>query len=274
VVDPVVSVITNIGYDHMNLLGDTLQKIAAEKAGIIKAKKPVVISQYQPQISQIFTDKARELKATIEYASKDLKVVEYKRNGTLNATVTDKRTGRSDTYELDLTGTYQLKNLPGVLTALRIISDSGFFMSEENIKRGLRNVSKLTGLQGRWQILEEKPLMICDTGHNEDGIKEVLENLKSYSYKQLHFVLGVVNDKDISSILKLLPGEAVYYFTKANIPRALPEQELQEKAKEYDLKGETFPNVKAAIAAAKKKAKANDLIFIGGSTFVVADALS
>jgi dihydrofolate synthase / folylpolyglutamate synthase len=274
VIDPLVSVITNIGYDHMNLLGDTLQKIAAEKAGIIKAKRPVVISQYQPEVSQIFTDKARALKAPLEFASKEFKICESHRNGTLKTSVLNKRTNETHFYELDLTGTYQLKNLLGVLSALRSISASGFFIGEENIKDGLRHVTELTGLNGRWQIINGKPLMICDSGHNEDGIKEVLENLKTYSYKQLHFVLGVVNDKDISSILNLLPKSAVYYFTKANIPRALPELELKEKAEGYSLKGETFSNVKEAIAAAKKKAKTNDLIFIGGSTFIVADALS
>jgi dihydrofolate synthase/folylpolyglutamate synthase len=274
VIDPVVSVITNIGYDHMNLLGDTLQKIAAEKAGIIKAKTPVVVSQYQPQISQVFTDRARELKAPIEYAGKNFKVLQFEKNTLLKAIVQDKRTDQTETYELDLTGTYQLKNLPGVLSTLSVLSENGFMISEENIKDGLKKVTKLTGLQGRWQILNEKPLMICDTGHNEDGIKEVLENLKMYSYKQLHFVLGVVNDKDVSSILKLLPKEAVYYFTKASVPRALPETELKQLAEEHALKGTTFLTVKDAMDAAKKKAKVKDLIFIGGSTFVVADALS
>lgn len=274
VIDPVVSVITNIGFDHMNLLGDTLQKIAAEKAGIIKPKKPVVISQYQPEVAQIFIEKAKELKAPIEFASKNFQMIRYKKNDHLTIVVSNKKTNTTETYELDLTGTYQLKNILGVLSALNVISDNGFLIRDENIKDGLKNVTRLTGLNGRWQILNEKPLMICDTGHNEDGIKEVLENLRMHQYKQLHFVLGVVNDKDVSSILKLLPREAIYYFTKASVPRALPENELKQKAEEFLLKGNTFPSVKKAIEAAKEKAKANDLIFIGGSTFVVADALA
>lgn len=275
VIDPVISVITNIGFDHMNLLGDTLQKIAIEKAGIIKARKPVVVSQYQPQISQIFADKAKELKASAQFASKEFKVIESKKiNEFLEVSLLDKRTNITSLYKLDLTGTYQVKNLVGVIAALKIIAESGFIIHEEDIQKGLSNVAKLTGLMGRWQTLSEKPLVICDTGHNEDGIKEVLQNLSTYSYKQLHFVIGVVNDKDVSSILDLLPKDAIYYLTKASVPRALPETELKEKAEAAGLKGNTFSNVKEALEAAKKKAKANDLIFVGGSTFVVADVLA
>lgn len=275
VIDPVVSVITNIGMDHMNLLGDTLQKIAVEKAGIIKARKPVVVSQYQPQISQIFIEKAKELKAPIEIADKNFKVIESKKERDyLSITLLDKKTNVTTNYKLDLTGTYQVKNLIGVIEALKIIAGNGFIINEDDIQKGLSSVIKLTGLQGRWQTLSEKPFVICDTGHNEDGIKEILSNLKLYSYKQLHFVLGAVNDKDVSSILKLLPKDAIYYFTKASVPRALPENELKLKAEEMGLKGNSFSTVKEAITAAKEKAKANDLIFIGGSTFVVADVLA
>ncbi len=275
VIDPVVSVITNIGMDHMNLLGDTLQKIAVEKAGIIKARKPVVVSQYQPQISQIFIEKAKELKAPIEIADKNFKVIENKKEGDyLSTTLLDKKTNVTTNYKLDLTGAYQVKNLIGVIEALKIIAGNGFIINEDDIQKGLSSVIKLTGLQGRWQTLSEKPFVICDTGHNEDGIKEILSNLKLYSYKQLHFVLGAVNDKDVSSILKLLPKDAIYYFTKASVPRALPENELKLKAEEMGLKGNSFSTVKEAITAAKEKAKANDLIFIGGSTFVVADVLA
>ncbi len=275
VITPLVSVITNIGMDHTNLLGDTLQKIAGEKAGIIKARKPVVISQYQPQISQIFTDKAKELKTSIQFASKEYKVLGNKKeNNFLTVKLLDKKTNETASYQLDLTGTYQVKNLIGVVAALKIITENGFIINEDDIQKGLSNVVKLTGLFGRWQIVSEKPLVICDAGHNEDGIKEVLHNLSLYQYKQLHFVLGVVNDKDISSILNLLPKEAVYYFTKASVPRALPETELKLKAEEIGLKGDSYSTVKEALHSAKEKAKANDLIFIGGSTFVVADVLA
>jgi dihydrofolate synthase/folylpolyglutamate synthase len=274
VINPVVSVITNIGMDHMNLLGDTLQKIAAEKAGIIKARKPVVISQYQPEVTGVFSDKAKELKAPIQFASKEFKVIESKKEeNCLSVTLLDKKTNATTNYKLDLTGTYQIKNLIGVIAALKVIEENGFIINEDDIQKGLSNVIKLTGIEGRWQTLSEKPLVICDTGHNEDGIKEILANLKLYSYKQLHFVLGAVNDKDISSILKLLPKEAIYYFTKASVPRALSEMELRLKAEEIGLKGNSYSTVKEALIAAKEKAKANDLIFVGGSTFVVADAL-
>ncbi len=275
VINPVVSIITNISFDHMNLLGDTLQKIAMEKAGIIKARKPVVVSQYQPQISQIFSDKARELKAPIQFASKDYKVIEYKKeNNNLLVTVLSKKNNETKTYQLDLTGTYQVKNLVGVIAALNVIVENGFIINDDDINNGLANVIKLTGLNGRWQTISEDPLVICDAGHNEDGIKEVIENLKTYSYKQLHFVLGVVNDKDVSSILKLLPKDATYYFAKASVPRALPENELKMKAEEFGLKGNIFSNVKEALEAAKSNYKNGDLIFVGGSTFVVADALT
>lgn len=275
VISPVVSVITNIGFDHMNLLGDTLQKIAGEKAGIIKARKPVVVSQYQVEVASVFNEKAKELKSPIQFAAKEFKLVESKKkDGYLSVTLFDKKTNLNTTYKLDLTGTYQVKNLMGVVAALKIITENGFVINEDDIQNGLGNVIKLTGISGRWQTLSEKPLVICDTGHNEDGIKEVLQNLSSYTYKQLHFVIGVVNDKDVSSILKLLPKDAVYYFTKASVPRALPENDLKLKAEEFGLKGTIFPSVKAALKAAKEKAKPNDLIFVGGSTFIVADALA
>jgi len=275
VINPVVSVITNIGFDHTNLLGETLQKIAGEKAGIIKSRKPVVVSQYQPDIAAIFSDKAKELKSPIQFASKDFKIIETKKEEkNLTVNVLDKKTNETKKYLLDLAGTYQAKNLLGVIAALKVITENGFIINEEDIQKGLSNVVKLTGLLGRWQTISAKPLMICDTGHNEDGIKVVLHNLSLYQYKQLHFVLGVVNDKDISSILKLLPKDAMYYFTKASVPRALPEAELKLKAEEVGLKGNIFSNVKEAMNEANKKAKANDLIFVGGSTFVVADALA
>lgn len=274
VINPVVSLITNIGFDHMNLLGDTLEKIATEKAGIIKARKPVVVSQYQPEIASVFSSKAKEGRSPIVFASKDLKVTQsVKEEKKLKCTVLNKINEETTSYELDLTGSYQLKNLPGVLATLRIVSENGFFISEENIVQGLKNVVKLTGLQGRWQTLSESPLIIADTGHNTDGIKEVLENLGSYKFKKLHFVLGVVSDKDASPVLKLLPKDAQYYFTKASVPRALPEDELKKQAASQNLKGETFPTVKEALAAAKKSCKKDDLIFVGGSTFVVADVL-
>jgi dihydrofolate synthase / folylpolyglutamate synthase len=273
VIDPLVSVITNIGYDHVNLLGDSLKKIAGEKAGIIKSRKPVIVSEYQSETASVFSNRARELKCPVEFGSKNYKVLKQNvQSWMLKVELLNRKTGAGEVYELDLTGSYQVKNLCGVLSALKIVSES-FFISEQNIKDGLRQVTKLTGIQGRWQQISEKPLIICDTGHNEDGIKEVLHNLSLYKFKQLHFVLGMVNDKDVSSILKLLPKKASYYFTKASIPRALDAEELKSLASVAGLKGEKFGSVNEAVKAAKKKSKKDDLIFIGGSTFVVADAL-
>lgn len=275
VITPLVSVITNISFDHMNLLGDTLAKIGAEKAGIIKERIPVVVSQYQPEVAPIFNEKAKQLKAPISFGDKIYKVIGFSKNKDgLQVEVLNKKTNAISNYQLDLSGTYQVKNCLGVLTALEEIVKAGFVISDENIKDGLKQVVKLTGLSGRWQKLNEKPLVICDTGHNEDGIKEVLKNIEATTHKNLHMVIGMVNDKEVTKVLALLPKTATYYFTKASIPRALNEIELATQAKALGLKGETFETVKAAIDAAKKKAKTNDLIFVGGSTFVVADALS
>lgn len=274
VVTPVACLITNIGLDHMNLLGDTLPKIAVEKAGIIKPKIPVTISQTQLEVISVFNNTARELKAPLEFADKNFKVISFThQHDFLSIEILHKRTNTKHVYQLDLLGSYQIKNLMGVLNTVDNLKQKGFLIEDEMIHAALKQVQKITGLQGRWQIIQNKPLVIADTGHNEDGIKEVLENLKRYSYKTLHFVLGVVNDKDISKILKLLPKEATYYFCKASIPRALDEKELSIAAKKVGLEGKTFKTVSEALEKAKKQAKANDLIFVGGSTFTVADIL-
>ncbi|MBA3681652.1 MAG: bifunctional folylpolyglutamate synthase/dihydrofolate synthase [Bacteroidetes bacterium] len=275
VITPKVSLITNISYDHMNLLGDTLEKIAAEKAGIIKSRVPVVVSQYQSHSGPLFNAVAKALKTAVQFADKNYKVIDHKlKDGFLNTTVLNKVTNTSLNLDLDLTGTYQLKNVLGVLNTLDVIEKAGFIIEQSDIKKGLKQVVKNTGLEGRWQTISEKPLIIADTGHNEDGIKNVLANLKTIDHTHLHFVFGTVNDKDVSKILELLPKEATYYFTKANIPRALDENELFEKAKKLKLKGEVFSNVKEAIEAAKKAYKKSELILIGGSTFIVGDALA
>jgi dihydrofolate synthase/folylpolyglutamate synthase len=274
VITPVACLITNIGFDHMNLLGDTLPKIAAEKAGIIKTKIPVVISQTQLDVISVFNETARQVKAPIEFADKNYKLISSLYNKEfLSITLLHKKTNTTHLYNLDLQGSYQVKNVMGVLNATEILKQKGFIIEETDIKNALSQVQKLTGLHGRWQIIQEKPLVITDTGHNEDGIKEVLDNLKRYTYKTLHFVLGVVNDKDISKILKLLPKDATYYFCKASIPRALDENELATLAKKNGLNGSTFKTVPEALKKAIKQAKVNDLVFVGGSTFTVADIL-
>ncbi len=274
VITPVCSLITNIGFDHVNLLGDTIQKIAAEKAGIIKARIPVTISQTQIECLTVFGNRARELKAPLEFADKNYKINSYSYDKELlQIDILHKKTNTTHHYTLDLLGSYQLKNLPGVLNTVEILKEKGYIIQEHAIIDALKQVQKLTGLQGRWQTLSQKPLVIADTGHNEDGIKEVLQNLNRYTYKKLHFVLGMVNDKDLGKILKLLPKDAEYYFCKASIPRALDEKELCIQATKVGLKGKTFKTVPEALEKAKKLAKASDLIFVGGSTFTVADVL-
>ena len=275
VINPVACLITNIGMDHMNLLGDTLPKIAAEKAGIIKSRVPVVISQTQLEAISVFNNTAKDLKAPVEFADKKFKVQSYEYKAhSLNVTILNKKINQSVSYELDLKGSYQLKNLPGVLNMVEVLRSKGFMIEEKEESSALRQVQKLTGLRGRWQTLSEKPLVIADTGHNEDGIREVLENIRRYPFQKLHMVLGMVNDKDPGKILKLLPKDAVYYFCKASIPRALDEQELSALAKKAGLNGATFKTVAEALAKARKQAKVKDLVFVGGSTFTVADALA
>lgn len=251
IITPLVSVITNIGKDHTQFLGETLELIAVEKAGIIKNSVPVVIGETQQETQQIFIDKAKQCNTKIYFADKLIDSVP----------------------DSDLKGIYQEKNKKTVLVAIQQLIDCGFTISENNIKRGLLNVVKNTGLLGRWQILSESPLTICDTGHNESGIKEVLKQIELTLHKNLHFVFGAVNDKEIDSILSMLPKNATYYFCQAKIPRALDVNILYEKAKQFDLVGAKFSSVEYAVKKAVEDASKNDLVFIGGSTFVVAEVL-
>jgi dihydrofolate synthase/folylpolyglutamate synthase len=275
IITPMVSLITNISYDHMNLLGDTLEKIAAEKAGIIKSRVPVVVSQYQSESGPVFNAIAKEKRASIEFADKIYKVKEVKRTDKCQEIVLlNRKTEAEEKYELDLRGNYQAKNLMGVLRVISELIETGFVIEEKNIRQGLKQVCRLTGFAGRWQQLSEKPLIIADTGHNEDGIRQITENLKDLKFDQLHFVFGTVNDKNISKILELLPKSAKYYFVKASVPRALDAKELCTQAKRFKLKGEAFDSVEEGLKAAKKASKKNDMILIAGSTFVVGDTLA
>ena len=275
IITPEACLITNISFDHMNLLGDTLEKISLEKAGIIKPRVPVVVSQYQSESASIFSARARELRAPIEFGDKNYRILSSKKTGDkMDVRLLNKKTAVEESYLLDLTGNYQLKNLLGVLNLLGFIEKSGFMIEPENVHKALQQVVKLTGLQGRWQTLGEKPLIIADSGHNEDGIKQVLNNLETLQYDELHFVFGAVNDKDITKILSLLPKTARYYFVRAAIPRAMDEQELKKSAAAFKLNGSAYASVAEGLQAAKKAASKSDLILIGGSTFVVADALA
>lgn len=275
IITPNACLITNISFDHMNLLGDTLEKISREKAGIIKPRVPVVVSQYQSETAPVFNQIAKDQKAPIEYADKNYKILQHKlANSLLQLDVLNRKTEQTEHYELDLTGNYQMKNLLGVLAILDPLEKAGFLIEPADVKKALKQVIPLTGLKGRWQKLADKPLIVADTGHNEDGIRQVVENIQNLQFDALHVVLGTVNDKDISKILSLLPKKASYYFVKANLPRALDENELLKQAAAHKLIGKAYKTVEEGIKAAKKAAKKTDLIFIGGSTFVVGDALA
>ncbi|WP_158827350.1 bifunctional folylpolyglutamate synthase/dihydrofolate synthase [Mucilaginibacter lacusdianchii] len=280
VISPLLSIITNIGWDHMNLLGNTLPEIASEKAGIIKAETPVIIGEYQPKIAQVFLDKAAEQKAPISFASKDWEItpINSEKAEVSNSEIALQvnRTASTNTdyppvINLDLTGTYQLKNVKTVLSAIGKLRIQGFAITNEDVTTALRQVKTLTGLQGRWQTLSLNPLTICDTGHNPDGIEEVLKNIEAVPYQHLHFVIGMVNDKDSSKVLSMLPKNATYYFCKPDIPRGLDADALQQQAAAFNLAGQTYASVPAALQAAQQTAAPNDLVFAGGSTFVVAE---
>jgi dihydrofolate synthase/folylpolyglutamate synthase len=267
IITPVVSVITNISFDHKDLLGDTLEKIAFEKAGIIKPNVPVVISERQTEVEQVFIEKAGECGTEIYFAPDDYHV-EESANG-LNVFLNKDRF--INELSLPLKGIYQSKNLAGVLKTVDILRIHDFNISRNNLVEGLKKSVEQTGLKGRWQQLQDKPLMICDTGHNYAGVQEVVKQISLQKFEELHIVWGMVKDKEPDEVLSLLPKEANYYFCQANIPRALEAERLKEKAVLFGLKGEAIQNVNQAIETAKKRAHPDDFIFIGGSTFVVAE---
>ncbi len=283
-ITPLLSVITNIGWDHMNILGDTLKLIAAEKAGIIKPGIPVVIGEYQDEVAGVFTDKANAYEAKITFASdvwrtwikdrrsgmevNELLDIELERNAPASSLQLS-----TSAYQLDLTGSYQLKNIKTVLCAVDELRLQGFNITDEHLKTALGHVKRLTGLHGRWEVLSRHPLTICDTGHNPEGIQEVLQNIASVTYNKLHFVLGVVNDKDISKMLKMLPDGAIYYFCKPDIPRGLEAESLKLTAESFGLKGKSYQSVRQALETAQQNAGKDDLVFVGGSTFVVAEVV-
>ncbi len=274
IINPLLSVITNISKDHTQFLGDTIEKIAGEKAGIIKKSIPVIIGESQKETKQVFLHKAKEHNAPLYFADETFRIDYalqtidekqsfnvYKANDLLYPDL-----------KIDLLGLYQKKNLITSLQAIDILK-AKFNIDKENIYQGLCNIQKNTGLKGRWQIIGRNPRIVCDTGHNEAGIREVLNQIKNTPYRKLYMVIGVVNDKNIDTILSLLPKDAEYIFTKASIPRALNEKELALKAKKFELKGISTSNVWEALEIAKSKAEAPDMIFVGGSTFVVADII-
>lgn len=271
VITPELSLITNIGWDHTDLLGDTLDKIAAEKAGIIKKNVPVVVSEHQPGIADVFKSKAAVETAPLHFASDVYTVQLRDEHGSILFDVLKNGKPAQKGIALPLQGIYQQKNLAGVLQAVDILRQQGWKISEEQLLDGLTKVMSQTGLKGRWQKLGTNPLIVCDTGHNLDGVAQVVKQLQQLSYHQLFMVIGMVKDKDISGVLELLPKDANYYFCQASIPRALDAGILAEKARGIGLKGEVIANVNDAIHQARARASADDVIFIGGSTFIVAE---
>lgn len=274
IITPELSVITNISLDHTNLLGDTLAEIAFEKAGIIKTNLPVVIGEKQPETMDVFNRKAEKEKAQIIFAEDQLSIANQTIKGSsLVLNIVKNKEVIFSNLALDLTGTYQQKNILTVIQSVLKLRELGFNISEEAIYQALKNVKKLTGLQGRWQTLSKNPLIICDTGHNKAGITEIIKNISNTKYKNLHIVIGMVKDKDIDGVLALLPKNAAYYFCQPNLERALPVNELAQKAAQHHLAGKAFASVADAFKNAKEKSNPEDLIFIGVSTFVVAEIL-
>jgi dihydrofolate synthase/folylpolyglutamate synthase len=320
IITPLLSVITNISYDHMQFLGDSLEKIASEKAGIIKPGVPVIIGETQDDAREIFIEKAKSTRSDIIFADSYISAVnkverhlysdqnifspqsreDAKSLGALaslrlrpegvknNATVVPEHAQKKPFRSFDiylkksihfrdinspLLGNYQKKNIVTVIAACQALEPSGIFITEDQIRSGIRNVVRNTGLKGRWQVLSRNPLTICDTGHNEGGLKEVLAQIRETPYEHLHFVFGMVNDKEVDHILEMLPKDAVYYFCKADIPRGLDQDELRIKAQDAGLSGSSYESVRDALKAAKENASDNDLVFIGGSTFVVAEVV-
>lgn len=270
VITPLVSLITNIGFDHKDLLGDTLEAIAGEKAGIIKTKVGVVISERQKEIEHVFINKSQNTNSAIVFAEDHYRVRQLTNSGQEFEVFKDETLLFGD-LRSELTGGYQRKNIAGVLAVIDQLRKIGIVIEDKAIREGIAATISLTGLKGRWQKLNDKPLTYCDTGHNAEGVREVLTMIDTLTFSQLHFVIGVVRDKDPAAVLSLLPKYATYYFCQAAIPRALPADELRKNAEAFALQGAAYHTVADAIAAARLAAKPDDLIFIGGSTFVVAE---
>ena len=295
IITPELSLITNIGFDHVQFLGDTLPLIAGEKAGIIKKDVPVVISETHEETKAVFLEKAKAMNAPITFADQNWKASkESEEDGKANFSIqsfnqseelkwsvktqtsaysakTHTKAQNSFKLTFGLNGNYQKFNLPGILESVAQMRQMGWNLPTEVVLEGLKNVTELTGLKGRWQTLSSNPTVICDTGHNEAGFREILSQLETYNFEKLWLVLGMVQDKDISKVLSMLPKSANYVFCEAKLPRALPADQLAEKAVSAGLKGEVIPDINEALAFARKNAAEDDLIFVGGSTFVVAE---
>lgn len=278
IITPILSVITNIGYDHMNILGDTLEKIAGEKAGIIKHKVPVVIGEWIPETKAIFENKAASCNAPVYFAQDKYIAGQIDVTGQkLQCTLTDVFNNVKKDFTLDLNGMYQVKNLRTVVCAEVVLATLGFVITDAVEKYALANTKPITGLHGRWDVIGQNPMLVLDVAHNQDGIQQVLNQIEwigkndTTVKRTIHFITGMVKDKEVSKVLSLLPSTARYYFTNAHIPRALPAAELQTKAAAAGLTGDCFGDVNEAIEHAKNAAGKNDIIIVCGSVFLVGE---
>ena len=275
IIKPVLSIITNIGFDHMKFLGDTLSGIAFEKAGIIKKSVPVIIGEHTDETRQVFERKAEEVNTKIVFAQDNCKIISHKY---VNPSKVIYETADFPNLESGLAGLCQEKNANTILTAIAELKHKRFSIPETAIRKGFKDVCRMTGLRGRWQLVSKKPDIICDTGHNSHGLKYIAWHLEELATKpgfgQLRIVLGMVNDKDVTDVLALMPRNARYYFTQASVKRALDANSLKEMAKAAGLTGRVFRSVAQAVSTAQSEASPEDLIFVGGSTFVVADLLT
>lgn len=266
VITPEVVLITNISFDHTGILGNTLPLIAAEKAGIIKYRIPVVISEFQNEIVSVFEEAAVQNETKLIFADKETFVKDLSLQNNFREIEI-----AGHTYHSGLLGAYQLRNLTGVYQVISVLRKQGWNISADAFGTGLKDVVKLTGLKGRWQVLENNPVIVCDTAHNESGIKEVVAQIKHYQYQRLHIVVGFAADKDIPAVLKLFPQDALFYFCGSASPRILDAEKLKYQAALSGIKGEVYQNVNLAVSAAKNKAETDDLIYVGGSNFIVAE---
>lgn len=277
IVKPILTIITNIGYDHMQFLGDTLEKIAEEKAGIIKAGIPLVVGETHEETSQVFSRVADMQKSSIYFADQSYTVLSHDtfNPGMNRFNLKMQKVGHPGHLNLScpLTGRYQMKNLATVMQSVEILRAKGFDLSDQLVRNGISHVVRNTGLRGRWELIQRNPVTIADISHNKDGIQETLKHFTSADYIKLHVVIGVVNDKDVDAMLALLPVEATYYFCRANIPRGLDAATLAEKAWKKQLKGKAYPDVKSAVDSARIAAKPGEIVLITGSAFVVAEAI-
>ncbi len=270
IIRPEVSIITNISFDHIAFLGNTLEKIAGEKAGIIKAGVPVVIGETQPETEPVFRGKAQEVGTDIYFADQTNEIVSFENK----FSCIEYQTEHFGAFSAELSGDCQTKNMATILTAIRLLQAQGWNIRTEHIHQGVKKVCEMTGLMGRWQILQKHPLIVTDTAHNVGGFQYIAHQLKSIDYQRLHIVIGMVNDKDIHTVLSLLPQNATYYFTQASVKRALAVKELKAQASEFGLKGECYPTVEQAYRTALSRLGEEDALYIGGSNFIVADLLT